>query len=390
MTIYDWTVIGGGFAGSALSYELARQGSSVLLIEQDQELRGATRYTYGGIAYWSGKTALMQRLGQACQERYPQLADELGHAIDFRYLQLVLVVRPDEEMEAAQIPYRDCAIPPQPIGPAAACDLEPHLNPEAISGALVVKHGHVDADKLVQAYRQAFLAHGGQIDIVQATRLSTPNSSPLEVHTSKGSYQTHQVAICAGAFSRALLQSTSIRIPLYFTHAEIMETEPAELQLNTMIMPALTRRFALENQTSTAAQDPLWDEPGHKLAAPILDPGAIQFLDGRIRMGQLSRVLTDLEAEVDAISSSHQLRERVGACLPALANIPGTWARCRVAFCRDHLPLVGPLREYPQVHLFTGFSNPFTMVPPLAQEFTASVAGGLTALPKALSPSRFN
>ena len=62
MQTYDWIVIGGGITGAALSYELAKQKFSVLLLEQHPSLQGATRFGYGGIAFWSGTTALTRRL----------------------------------------------------------------------------------------------------------------------------------------------------------------------------------------------------------------------------------------------------------------------------------------------------------------------------------------
>jgi glycine/D-amino acid oxidase-like deaminating enzyme len=52
MRTYDWIVIGAGITGAALAYELAKQGLSVLLLERHVSLQGATRFGYGGIAYW--------------------------------------------------------------------------------------------------------------------------------------------------------------------------------------------------------------------------------------------------------------------------------------------------------------------------------------------------
>lgn len=51
MKTYDWIVVSGGITGAALSYELAKVGLSVLLVEQYASPQNATRYSYGGIAY---------------------------------------------------------------------------------------------------------------------------------------------------------------------------------------------------------------------------------------------------------------------------------------------------------------------------------------------------
>ncbi len=50
---YDWIVVGAGFTGAALAYELAKQGFAVLLLEQNPQPKNATCYSYGGLAFWS-------------------------------------------------------------------------------------------------------------------------------------------------------------------------------------------------------------------------------------------------------------------------------------------------------------------------------------------------
>ncbi|NJL22737.1 MAG: FAD-binding oxidoreductase, partial [Leptolyngbyaceae cyanobacterium SM1_3_5] len=92
MKIYDSIVIGGGLAGSAIAYELAKVGQSVLLL--DATSQNATYYSYGGIAYWSGSTPLLQMLCRESQDLYPQLSAELESDIEFREIDLLLTIDP--------------------------------------------------------------------------------------------------------------------------------------------------------------------------------------------------------------------------------------------------------------------------------------------------------
>jgi glycine/D-amino acid oxidase-like deaminating enzyme len=62
MKTYDWIVIGAGITGAALSYELVKTGFSVLLLEKHKTPQNATRYSYGGLAFWSGTTELTRQL----------------------------------------------------------------------------------------------------------------------------------------------------------------------------------------------------------------------------------------------------------------------------------------------------------------------------------------
>ncbi|MFN6462143.1 MAG: NAD(P)/FAD-dependent oxidoreductase [Nostoc sp. DedVER02] len=368
MKTYDWIVVGGGIAGAALAYELVKTGFAVLLLEQYQTPQNATRYSYGGLAYWSGNTPLTRQLCEDAIARYHILSQELDADIQFRELDLLLTISAANDPEATAASYNDSAIPPRLLSVQEACELEPQLNPEAISGALTVKHGHIHPEKTALAYIQAFLRAGGEMQITQVLQVLQDG-----VKTTTATFRSANVVICAGGLSRQLLKSAGIPVKLYFTHAEIIETPPMDVQLRTLVMPANQQRFQLEAESSQV--DELWDELGNELVPPILDAGAIQFQDGSIRIGQISRAIADPHAKVNSEDSEKWLRKSVGQVLPALGNLPGTWHHCLVAFSSDKLPLIGGIVAFEGVHIFSGFSNPLVLIPPLAKRYANFVTG---------------
>jgi glycine/D-amino acid oxidase-like deaminating enzyme len=93
-----------------------------------------------------------------------------------------------------------------------------------------------------------------------------------------------------------------------------------------------------------------------------------------LRLGQISRTLTDPHAEINSQASEQWLRTSIGRILPLLENLPGNWYHCLVAFSPNRLPLIGAIPEFQGVHLFSGFSNPLVFVPPLAQRFAKFVS----------------
>jgi glycine/D-amino acid oxidase-like deaminating enzyme len=192
------------------------------------------------------------------------------------------------------------------------------------------------------------------------------------------------VVICAGGLSRQLLKSVGISVKVYFTHAEIIEIPPVDWRLNTLVMPANLQRFKLES-TSTKV-DELWNELGNQLVSPILDAGAVQFLDGSLRIGQISRVLTDPHAVINPEQSENWLRQSISQVLPKLSNLPGDWHHCLVAFSSNSLPIIGAIPELTGVHIFSGFSNPLVFVPPLAKRFAQFLAGKEDKIISQLSP----
>lgn len=391
MNNYDWIVVGGGIAGAAIAYELGKIGWSVLLLEQHQTAQNATEYSYGGLAYWSGTTPLTRQLCQESIAVYQNLDQELEAQTELREIDLLLTVAADQDPKATAASYSHVAIPPQLLDIKQACELEPLLNPHSIAGALTVKHGHINPHKTTQAYIQAFLRGGGEMQIAQVidfqTVSSTANGIKLtRVQTNIETFHCNNVVICAGGFSRQLLKLAGIPINLYFTHAEVIQTPPVDLKLNTLVMPANLQRFDLEAESSKI--EAFWQDTTKEPVPPILDVGAIQFQDGSLRLGQISRVLTDPFAQINAQQSEKWLRSSIQQVLPPLANLPGTWHHCLVAFSGDRLPLVGAVPGFEGIHVFSGFSNPLVIIPPLARRFAGFVAGKKDEIITQLSPGR--
>ncbi|MBD2294984.1 FAD-binding oxidoreductase [Anabaena sphaerica FACHB-251] len=375
MKLYDWIVVGAGITGATLAYELAKTGFSVLLLEQDQTPQNATRYSYGGISYWSGTTPITQKLCQEAIARYQILAQELDADIQFRELDLLLTIAADSDPEVAAASYSHLSTPPQLLSIHEACELEPLLNKNAISGALTIKHGHIHPEKITQAYIQGFLRLGGEIQfsqVLEPTQIFTAEKSFRGVKTTTATFYSANIAICAGGMSRKLLKSAGIPIKVYFSHAEIIETPPVDLRLRTLVTPANLQRFQLEFKSTQV--DKLWNQSCEPVP-PILDVGAVQFLDGSLRLGQITRIITDPHAQINSEESEKWLRTSIMHILPDLAHLPGIWHHCLVAFTKDKLPLIGKIPEFEHIHIFSGFSSPFIFVPPLAQRFAKFISG---------------
>ncbi|MEO0541003.1 MAG: FAD-binding oxidoreductase [Cyanobacteria bacterium P01_A01_bin.105] len=387
MQTTDWIVVGNGIAGAALSYELAKRGQSVLLI--DDAADSATRYSYGGIAYWSGTDAMTRELMAAGIARHRTLSEELGADTEFRELDLLLTIPAGADMAAVQQPYQKFERPPQLISATEACELEPQLNRDAIAGALTVKHGHVHPTKTVAAFNHAFRQLGGRHLMSSVTGLVRVGNQVTGVMTPSQAYVGGQVAISAGGYTRSILQSIGLNIPLYHTHAEVVDCPQVEAQLRTLIMPALADRFKAEAIASAPETEPLWQAAEQEIAPPILDAGVVQFKDGFTRIGQISRFHTAVELAVDQAASEAKLRRAMGEQMPALETAPGTWHHCLVTFSRDGLPLVGAVPNLEGLQLFSGFTSPFAMLLPIAERFAQFAAGEPNGLIEKMQLRRF-
>lgn len=261
MTTYDWIVIGGGITGSALSYELAKQGFRVLLLEKDRHPENATRYSYGGLAYWSGTTELNRQLCQEGIEIHRQLSHELEADTEFRDIDLALTIRAEDDPKTVAANFAHFAISPQVLDVAQACELEPLLNPHAISGILKFPHAHIHPNKTNQAYQQAFCRLGGEIKIEPVVQLLRQDDRIEGVVTTQQNYYGANTVVCAGGFSRSLLKEAGINVKLYFTHAQLIMTPPVDIKLRTLVMPATQQRLLLEAKASQPEIESQWENP---------------------------------------------------------------------------------------------------------------------------------
>jgi glycine/D-amino acid oxidase-like deaminating enzyme len=386
---YDWIVVGGGLTGAALGYELSVQGFSVLLLEQHHSLQGATRYSYGGISYWAGTTPLTREIGQSSIERYRYLAAELDGDIQFRETYLMLTIEADTDPKTLLPTYQQFAIAPKLLTAAEAQNQEPLLKGTKLNGAIRFPQGHVDPIALTQAYCQALQRRGSTLTIAQVTELLCQGERCIGVKTNLGHFSADRVVICAGGASRALLRRANLWAPVYYTQAELIEipasTTTSLPRLHSIVMPATDQRGSLETDATHPNLEDLWDQPNPQLppmTTTIFDAGAVQFQSGHIRLGQISRVFPDPNPLIYGQSSESQIRQGIRNLLPSLADLPGQWHHCPVAFSHDQLPLIGPIPTMPGVYLFSGFTSPFVFVPPLAQRFAQQVQqaqSGITA-----------
>jgi len=373
MKHYDWLVIGGGITGSALAYELQHQGLKVLLLEPDNSLDNATRYSYGGLPFWSGTSPETRELCSEGIRLHRELPQILDGDTEFQEINLLLTIGKEKSPEASVQQYQDCEIPPQLLSVEETCELEPLINPSAIAGSICFPHGHINPKKTNEAYLKTFTGLGGEIAQEAVKSFQLQGDKIIGVTTSKEIYSTEKTVVCAGGYTRQLLTEIGVKLPVYFTHAELLETPPLDLQLNSLIMPAKDQRLRLESTATTPEKEDLWDKPKQKLADAVLDRGAIQFRDRHLCIGQISRTLSDLDANIDSRESESWLRQEIGELFPALTDVPATIKRCLIAFSPNRQSAIAEIENYEGVYIFSGFTSPLLFAPILARKFARSV-----------------
>jgi glycine/D-amino acid oxidase-like deaminating enzyme len=369
LTPYDCVVIGAGFTGSALAYELAKVGARVLLLDQDRGGNNATRYSYGGLAYWSGTDSTTKALCQEGMEIHRQLSQELGHDTQFREIDLLLTIPQGQDPQEVFWNYQHFAVIPELLSPETAAEVEPLLNKDAIAGVLKLPHAHIHAQETCRGYQKALQRLGGVIAGEKVRQIRKQ-----EVVTAENSYRAAHIIVAAGGVTRQLLQECGIKIPQYFTYAQLLLTPPVpEIQLKTLIMSAIPRRLQIEKALTQPDEVDKWDQPSSKVVGSALEAGAIQFLDGSFCLGQLSQIIRNPHLTLDAQTGEQALRQAIAEILPALGQLRAQWYQCLVAFAADSRPLVGAVNEQEGLYVFSGFTSTLIFAPPLARQFAQAL-----------------
>lgn len=370
MKTYDWIVIGAGITGSALAYELAKIGFKVAIVEKDSLAENATSNSYGGIAYWSATDSLTRQLAEEGIAAQRQLPRELAAETEFQEIDLFLTINADRDPETILANYHDrFAIGPTLLSVSQACQIEPLLNPNAISGVLRLPHASVHPDKLTLAYQKAFSRLGGEIIYDRVVKLLQEREKIAGVKTLKSNYYAANTVVCAGGLSRSILASVGVKVPVYFTYAQLIKTLPVDFPLSALIMPAVQKRFDLEDRATSSDLDLFWQESETQSLSPILDPGVVQFKDNSLCIGQISQIITNPTATIDAVAGEAKIRQGIATILPSLEKIPGTWHSCLVAFTNNSIATVGSIENIEGIYVFSGFTSTFLFAPPLAKRF---------------------
>ncbi|MGK7943664.1 MAG: NAD(P)/FAD-dependent oxidoreductase [Microcystaceae cyanobacterium] len=360
---YDWIVIGGGITGSALSYELAKLGLRVLLLEKEINPHNATYFSYGGVFYWAGTDEISRQLAQEGLEIHRNLTEELDYPTEFREIPLLLTIAPEDDYQALLKQYQQFSVNLQCLDPQQAGEVEPKLNQDAIKGAFLLSYGHINPQKTNQAYQLGFQRQGGEIIRETAMTVIKDQSHVKGVKTDKNTYLAENTVICAGGLTHKFLKDQNISLPLYFTHTYLLKTAPVKTNLQASIMSAHLKRLALEQKVDN------FDDPYHSQKQPIIDVGAIQFQDQSLCLGQISEINANPLISRDLAPFEQLIRQEVGNILPCLKTVAGTIHHCLVAFQPDKLALAGKVPNYQGIYLFSGFTSTWIFAPPLARHF---------------------
>jgi sarcosine oxidase subunit beta len=162
----DFVVVGAGFYGVGLAWELAGRGARVVVLEADRIAAGAS----GGVGERgvrsNGRDVRQLPLMAIAQKRWPRLARVLGDRRVFRRTGHLQLIEADADLPAAEAQVHRQAkhgVRTRLIGRDELRRLEPHLSEHVIAAMYAPDDGTSDHDVATRALARAARERGARI-----------------------------------------------------------------------------------------------------------------------------------------------------------------------------------------------------------------------------------
>lgn len=351
----DVVVVGGGVAGCASAWYLAREGVSVTLVERDDVAAQASGAAAGmlrpfGEAEQGGPfLAWAERSLALFPELCAELRERSGVDPEFEPSGALYLAGGDDEArvlraKAARLAGREI----EWLDDRAARDLESGLAPGLAGALFAPREAHVRSALLTQAYAAAAGELGARIECgVACQALRREAGRLVGIDTSDGPRAAGAVLLCAGVWTPATAPRP---LPIEPVRGQILSLDNARPPLRHIVVGA--------------------------------DAYLVPRRDGRVVVGASEeRVGFDRRVTADGV---RRLLAAAPRLVPALADCAfrDAWAGLRPA-TPDGLPLVGPVPGVDGLLVAAGHHRNGVLLSPVTGRLVADLVLGKTPPPDA-------
>ncbi|GGO03022.1 glycine oxidase ThiO [Microbispora rosea subsp. aerata] len=365
---YDVVIVGGGVAGLAAAWRVARRGLSAAVVDPAPG-GGATHASAGMLAPVSEVTYTEEpllRLGLASLAAWPafraELEDETGDDLDYRTEGTLEVARTADDMaylDDLAAFERTLGLRVERLTGRECRSFEPMLAPSVRGGLLARDDAWVNPRRVVRALLTAFEKAGGTLVAERAAGIDAPETGGRSVRLESGdTLAAGRVVVAAGSWSASLLPGLPVR--------------PVKGEILRLRGPRgfLTRCVRGLVHGSPAYLVPRGDGE-ITLGATTQEMG----YDARVTAGGVYELLRDARELVPGITELELTETTVGFR-------PGT---------PDNLPLIGPAGP-PGVFAATGHGRNGVLLAPITADAVAAFLTGDEVPPVAgfCDPGRFS
>lgn len=360
MSESETLIIGGGIAGAAAAFGLARRGGDVALVERGEIAGEASGVNAGqiGAAGWGGVPDLEDYLTMGSLQLFMEMQLDLGFDIEFRQSGSLTAIH-----DAAQFGYmsgrvremRGRGMDVEIISARQARAMEPEINPDMPAYMFTPQRAQADPVKATRAFATAARREGARIFTGRAVvSAAQTGDGGWRVSTSGGEMRCRALIIAAGAWSARIGEMVGLKIPIQPVQGQMWATDP--------VPPAV---FQTISSAESAYAWSLDDGRGDGTPPNLTHRGGERYtrhLYGRQRRnGELifggDRRAAGFGKNVDAAGVEVN-RAHAAEALPFLSRIPiaRTWAGL-MPFSLDGDPLIGEIPQRDNLYIVGGLSS---------------------------------
>lgn len=378
----DVLVVGGGIAGTAVAYYLARSGVDVVLVERGELNREASGTNAGSlhlqlaIHQLSGQGSAADRDRLLAEARlslkafdvWRDLARELDGPLDVHVTGGWMVAETAEQLRTLREKHeleRLAGIETEVVVGARLRERAPYLAEHLTGASYCPIEGHANPLAAAPLFALRAVQHGAVIRTGTAVRsIDTAGTGArrFTVHTDAGAISARRIVDCAGAWSGELAAMVGLRLPVRHEGLHVNVTEPRPALLVPMVQHIGRRLTLKQTEQNTFIIGGGWPSPA--APAPRRYPTAWQSAAGNTAV---------------AVS-----------VIPALADVRvvRTWSGI-IVFTGDFSPVVGESRLVPGFHACVS-STGFTFSPIFARQLAEQMTSPASAptFPDRYSPDR--
>jgi glycine/D-amino acid oxidase-like deaminating enzyme len=240
----DVLIIGGGLAGTATAYYLAREGMEVTLLERLDLNNQASGSNAGSLHLqipiadylaqgqtWAREFAPTLALMRASIEVWRGLEAELGTDLEVSLAGGLLVAETETQMrdiETKATIERAAGIDVELISATELRRVAPYLSPRMIGGVFCPHEGKASPLKAVPAFAAAAHRHGARILSKCAVNALALEAGGYRAETAAGTIRARCVVNAAGANAGRVSAMIGIELPIEGHPIQLSVTEPTE------------------------------------------------------------------------------------------------------------------------------------------------------------------
>ncbi|MET0237229.1 MAG: FAD-dependent oxidoreductase [Kibdelosporangium sp.] len=362
----DVLVVGGGIAGTAVAYYLAREGVEVTLVERGELNREASGTNAGSFhlqlaihqlsgqgneADWD-RLLTEARLSLAAFQLWQELGAELDGDLDVHLTGGWMVAETEQQLRILHDKHeleQLAGIQTEVLTGAELRNRAPYLNEKLLGATYCPLEGHANPLIVSPLYARRAAEHGAVIhthtDVLGIDVHDGGGSRRFTVHTSAGPIDAHRIVDCAGAWAGELASLVGLKFPVRSEGLHVNVTEPRPPMFRPMIQHIGRRLTLKQTENDTFIIGGGWPTPA--TAPPRRYPTSWHSAAGNTAV---------------AVS-----------VVPGLADVRvvRTWSGV-IVFTDDFSPVVGESAAVPGFHACVS-STGFTFGPMFARQLAAQM-----------------